>query len=76
MGARTFLTIIPKTAKLLTQLLWIWMTLGWHVRRARKAFETELTRQGVSKQDAQRISRQLKIAKDRMMSTLWRFGKK
>jgi hypothetical protein len=52
------------------------MTLGWHVRNARKAFEKELTLQGVSKQDAQRISRQLKIAKDRMLSTMWQLGKK
>lgn len=61
---------------LLTQLIWLWMTLGWHVRNARKAFEKELTLQGVSKQDAQRISRQLKIAKDRMLSTMWQLGKK
>jgi hypothetical protein len=70
-----FTTLIPKVIRLLMQLLWMRMTLGWHVRRARKAFEKELTRQGVSKQDARRISRQFEIAKDWVLSSMWQFGR-
>jgi len=66
--------MMPQIAKLLTQLFWIWATLGWRVRKTRKAFEKELTSQGVSKQDAQRLSRQIEMAKDQIMSTLWRFA--
>lgn len=70
----TFMTLLPRTAGLLMQLLWMWMTLGWQVRKARKAFEKELVREGISKRDAQRLSRQLKIAKDQMIHSIWRSG--
>jgi hypothetical protein len=70
----TFVSIIPKAAKLLTQLFWMWLTLGWHVRKARKAFEKELTRLGVPKGDARRLSRQIKVAKDQMIGMVWHFA--
>lgn len=63
-------------AKLFTQLFWVWATLDWRVRKTRKAFEKELTSQGASKQDAQRLSRQIAMAKDQIMSILWRFASK
>jgi hypothetical protein len=72
----TFLSIIPRTAKLLTQLFWMWLTLGWHVRKTRKAFEKELTKLGVPEEDARRLSRQIKIAKDHMMGLVWHFSSK
>jgi len=67
--------MIPQIARLLTQLSWLWLTLGWQVRKARKAFEKELIRQGISKEDAKRLSRQIKTLKDQMMGSLWRFSK-
>lgn len=73
---RTAFGMMPQIAKLLTQLFWIWATLDWRVRKTRKAFEKELTSQGVSKQDAQRLSRQIEMAKDQIMSMLWRFASK
>jgi hypothetical protein len=74
--ARTIFSMMPRIAKLLTQLFWIWATLDWQVRKARRAFERELTSQGISKQDAQRISKQIEVAKDQIMSTLWQFASK
>ncbi len=51
-------------AKLLASLLLIWLTLGWKVRKARKAFEKELIKQGMAKHDAKRISAQYAALKD------------
>ncbi len=50
--------------KLLTSLLVIWLTLNWKVRKARKAFERELVKQGMLTHDARRISAQFAILKD------------
>jgi len=51
-------------AKLLASLLLIWLTLGWKVRRARKAFEKQLIEQGMAKHDAERISAQYTALRD------------
>ena len=50
--------------KLLANLFLIWLTLGWKVRKARKAFEKELIKQGMAKHDANRISAQYAALKD------------
>jgi hypothetical protein len=55
---------------LLSRLFGLWLTLGWSVRKARKAFEKELVRQGMSKKDAKRLSAQYSKLKDDMMSSL------
>jgi hypothetical protein len=46
------------------------------VRKTRKAFEKELIRKGISKKDAKQLSKQIKIAKDQIMSSLWQFASK
>jgi hypothetical protein len=51
-------------ARMLVSLVLIWLTLGWKVRKARKAFEKELIKQGMAKQDAKRISAQYTALKD------------
>ena len=73
MRTRTVLSMIPSLVKLISSLLFLLMTLDWKVRKARRAFERELMRQGVSKKDAQRISRPIKNVKDEMVRLLWRF---
>ena len=50
--------------RLLSDLTLIWLTLGWKVRKARKAFERELIKQGMAKTDAQRISAQFAALKE------------
>ena len=56
--------------QLLTSLFVMWLTLGWKVRKARKAFEKQLIRQGMAKRDAKRLSAQYSKLKDDMMNTL------
>ena len=46
----------PYIMLLSANLLWICLTLGYRVRRTRKAFEKQLTAQGMSKEDAKRLS--------------------
>lgn len=60
-------------ARLLASLLLIWLTLGWRVRKARKAFEKELIKQGMPKRDAKRISAQYADLKDSLINTVKRF---
>jgi hypothetical protein len=68
---RTILSVFLRVVQLLTQLFWVWITLDWKVRKARKAFEKELVLQGVSKEDAKRLSKQIKILKDHLMNSIW-----
>ncbi|MDH5448982.1 MAG: hypothetical protein OEY24_08735 [Candidatus Bathyarchaeota archaeon] len=74
MRIQTILNIIPQTIQLLSQLFLIWITLDWKVRKTRKAFEEELIRKGISKKAAKQLSKQIKIAKDQIMSSLWQFA--
>jgi hypothetical protein len=72
MRVRTVLSLIPILVKLIGSLIFLLVTLDWRVRKARRAFEKELMRQGVSKRDAQRISLPIKKVKDDIMKLLWR----
>jgi len=56
--------------RLLMSLFAMYVTLSWRVRGARKAFEKQLVRQGMSKNDAKRISAQFSKLKDGMMDTV------
>ena len=47
---------IPHAAIVVLNLLWVYVTLGRRVRKTRRAFEKQLMQQGMSKQDAQRLS--------------------
>jgi hypothetical protein len=47
---------IPHVAIVVLNLLWVYVTLGRRVRKTRRAFEKQLIQQGMSKQDAQRLS--------------------
>ena len=46
----------PYITLLSVNLLWIYLTLGYRVRKTRKAFEKQLTAQGMSKEDAKLLS--------------------
>jgi hypothetical protein len=56
--------------RLLLSLFILWLTLGWRVRKARKAFEEQLICQGMAKSDAKRLSAQFSKLKDEMMSSV------
>jgi len=54
-----FTTVIksfPHLVLMTLSLLWMYLTLGRRVRKARKAFEKQLIQQGMSKEDAKRLS--------------------
>ena len=70
--ALSLLSISPYIVRLLWSLFAVWLTLGWKVRKARKAFEKELMKQGMSKEDAKRLGIQYIILKDSLMSGLKR----
>ena len=52
----TTLKSTPHLARLSLSLSWMYFTLGWKVRRARRAFEKQLMAQGMSKMDAEQLS--------------------
>jgi hypothetical protein len=47
---------IPHLAIITLNLLWMYLTLGRRVHKTRKAFEKQLIQQGMSKEDAKRLS--------------------
>jgi len=51
-------------------LLWMYLTLGRRVRKTRKAFEKQLVQQGMSKQDAKRLSVCFENLKDNITGML------
>lgn len=46
----------PYLALISFSLLWTYLTLGRRVQKTRKAFEKELVSQGMSREDAKRLS--------------------
>jgi hypothetical protein len=56
--------------RLLLSLFALWLTLGWKVRKARKAFEKQLIRQGMAKKDAKKLSAQYSKMKNEIMNSL------
>jgi len=58
--------------RLLSSLFLIYLTLGWNVRKAKKAFEKELIKQGMRAQDAKRMSAKYAALKDEALNTLKR----
>jgi hypothetical protein len=70
--ARAILGAAFSIVSLLSQLFILWMNLGWRVRTARKAFEKELIKEGMSKEDAKRLSAHYKVLKDQIIGTVSR----
>jgi len=60
------------TVRLLSSLFIIYLTLGWKVRKARKAFEKELIKQGMPKEAAKRMSARYAALKDETLNTFKR----
>jgi hypothetical protein len=60
------------TARLLSSLAVIYLTLGWKVRKARKALEKELVKTGMPKDAAKRIGAQYAALKDDTINAMKR----
>jgi len=58
--------------KLGGSLLSAWLLIRWKVREARRSFEEEMMKAGVSKEDAQKISECFVNLKDQMSSLMKR----
>ncbi len=58
-------------SKLLLDMFFIWLTLGWKVRKARKAFEKELVKSGMPKEAAEKLAKKYSSVKDKIMKQLW-----
>ena len=57
--ASTVTTVVKSTpylAMMSFSLFWMYLTLGNRVRKTRKAFEAQLIQQGMSREDARRLS--------------------
>ena len=61
---------IPHLAIVVLNLLWMYVTLGRRVHKTRKAFEKQLMQQGMSKEDAERLSMCYEDLKDGITSML------
>jgi len=66
----TALKSTPYIARLSLSLLWIYLTLGYRVSKTRKAFENQLTAQGMSRQDAKRLSASYENLKNEITGAL------
>ncbi|MGD0645036.1 MAG: hypothetical protein ABSA75_09045 [Candidatus Bathyarchaeia archaeon] len=66
----TALKSTPYIARLTVSLLWMYLTLGYRVSKTRKAFEKQLTAQGMSKQDAKLLSASYENLKNEITGAL------
>jgi len=71
MKASTMLKGGLHLSKLVFDLLLIWLTLGWKVRKAGKAFEKELVESGMPKETAKKLAKKYSSVKDEIMKQLW-----
>ena len=58
--------------RLLSSLFLIYVTLGWNVWRARRAFEKELVRGGMPKEDAKKMGARYAALKDETLNAMKR----
>ncbi len=68
--ANAALKSTPYIALLSVNLLWIYLTLGYRVRKTRKAFEKQLTAQGMSQKDAEQLSANFENLKNEITGTI------
>ena len=66
----TVMKSFPHLVLMTLSLLWMYLTLGRRVRKARKAFEKQLIQQGMSKEDAKRLSACFEDLKDNITGML------
>jgi hypothetical protein len=70
MRLRSIISLVLHATRLLLSLLALWLSFGWKVRRARKAFEKELVKMGMTKKDAKKLSAWYSKLKNDIMQTV------
>jgi hypothetical protein len=53
---KTLIKAAPRLTMMSLSLFWMYLTLGLRVRKARRAFEKQLVSEGMSTEDARRLS--------------------
>lgn len=66
----TMLKSSPYLARMSLDLFWTYLTLGQRVRKTRRAFEKQLIMQGMSKDNAKRLSACFEELKNNITSML------
>ena len=64
------LRITYSILKIIGSLLSTWIVVRWNIRKARKSFEAEMMKVGVSKEDAQKLSECFVVLKDQIKSLM------
>jgi len=64
------LHIAYSTLKIISSLLVVWIAVTWNARKARKSFEAEIMKAGVSKEDAQKLSECFMDFKDQIKNIM------
>ena len=70
MKLRSIVGIALHIIRLMLSLFALWLSFGWKVRKARKAFEKELVKMGMAKKDAKKLSALYSKLKNDIMNTL------
>ena len=60
----------PRMIQMSLDLSWLYLTLGWRVRKTRRAFEKQLVQVGMSKIDARQLSACFEELKDGLVSSM------
>jgi len=64
------LRITYSILKIIASLLSAWAVVSWNVRKARKSFEAEMMKAGVSKEDAEKLSECFVVLKSQIKSLM------
>jgi hypothetical protein len=67
---KSVIKLSPHISLLVLSLLWAYLTLGLRVRQTRRAFEKQLIAQGMTEEDAKRLSACYQELKDNLTATV------
>ncbi|MBS7616831.1 hypothetical protein KEJ45_06510 [Candidatus Bathyarchaeota archaeon] len=70
MKLTAIISTILNMIRLMVNLAVLWLSFGWKVRKARKAFEKELIKMGMAKNDAKRLSALYSKLRDDIVNTV------
>lgn len=72
MKVLTFVKTGLYMSRLVVSLLFVWLTFGWKVRKARKVFEKELLKNGVPREAAKVLTKKYSSVKPSLQKFLSR----
>jgi len=66
----TILRVTYSILKIIGSLLLAWAVIKWNVRKARRSFENEMMKAGVSKEDARKLSECFVVLEDQVKNLM------